>query len=130
MSPEKEELIKEWYEKADEDILAADVVIEASSKLYDVAAFHAQQGAEKYIKAFLVFCETFPPKVHGIKELIDLAVTFDPSFEKIRDAESLTKFAIRSRYPNDFDIEDKKEALDIVNKAKDVKGFVKNKIGI
>ena len=125
----KKELIEGWYKKADEDILTAEVVIEASHRLYDVAAFHAQQGVEKYIKAFLVFCEIFPPKVHGIKELIDLAVTFDSSFQKIRSAESLTKFAVRSRYPDDFEI-NKEDAIEIVQKAKEVRDFVKNKIEI
>ena len=51
MSPEKKEIINGWYEKADEDILAAEVVINASPLLYDVSAFHAQQAGEKYIKA-------------------------------------------------------------------------------
>ena len=36
--------------KAEEDLHAAKVVIEASPMLYDVAAFHSQQAAEKYLK--------------------------------------------------------------------------------
>jgi len=57
MSPEKKEIISEWYQKAEEDILAAEVVIEASPLLYDVSAFHSSQAREKFIKAFLVFNE-------------------------------------------------------------------------
>lgn len=107
MNLEKREIISEWFEKADEDILAAEVVIEASPTLYDVSAFHAQQAAEKYIKGFLVFCEMMPPKVHSIKELIDIAIGFDVSFEALREAESLSKYAVRSRYPDDLDIDTK-----------------------
>jgi HEPN domain-containing protein len=130
MSPEKKEIINEWFDKAEEDILTAEVVIEASTKLYDVAAFQAQQAAEKYLKSFLVFKEIMPPKVHNIRELIDIAVKYDENFENIREAETLSKFAIRSRYPDDMDIDSKEEALLILNIAKSVKGFVKNKIGL
>lgn len=129
MSPEKREIIGAWFKKADEDILTAEVVIDASPRLYDISAFHSQQAAEKYIKAFLVFCEVAPPKVHGIRELIDLAVTFDSGFEAIRPAESLTKFAVRSKYPDSFDIDEEKDAIEILNIAKSVRDFVKNKIG-
>jgi len=130
MSPEKKEIIKGWYEKADEDFLAAEVVIEASPLLYDVSAFHSQQAAEKYLKAFLAFNEIMPPKVHNIKELIDLAVNFDTSFEAIREAESLSKYAVRSRYPDDFDIDTKEQAFKILSVARSVKDFVRNKIEI
>jgi len=130
MSPEKKEIIKGWYEKADEDFLAAEVVIEASPLLYDVSAFHSQQAAEKYLKAFLAFNEIMPPKVHNIKELIDLAVNFDASFEAIREAESLSKYAVRSRYPDDFDIDTKEQAFKILSVARSVKDFVRNKIEI
>lgn len=127
MNDEKKEIINEWYQKAEEDMLAAEVVLEASPLLYDVSAFHSQQGAEKFLKAFLVFNEVMPPKVHDMKELLDIATGFDPSFDAMREAESLSKYAIRSRYPHDFDI-DKEEALEILRVAKSVRDFVKNKI--
>ena len=62
MSPEKKEIIQGWYQKAEEDLLAAEVVIEASPLLYDVSAFHSQQAAEKFTKGFLAFNEIMPPK--------------------------------------------------------------------
>ena len=129
MNLEKKEIIISWYEKADEDLLAAEVVIEASTLLYDISAFHSQQAAEKYIKAFLAFNEMMPPKVHNIKELIDIAANFDASFEAIREAEWLSKYAVRTRYPDDFDIDTQEQALKILNVAKSVRDFVRNKIG-
>src|SRR6266487_1960512 len=130
MNLEKKEIIISWYEKADEDLLAAEVVIEASTLLYDISAFHSQQAAEKYIKAFLAFNEMMPPKVHNIKELIDIAANFDASFEAIREAEWLSKYAVRTRYPDDFDIDTQEQALKILNVAKSVRDFVRNRIGI
>lgn len=130
MSPEKKELILAWYEKADQDILAAEIVADANPILYDVAAFHAQQCAEKYLKAFIAFNEQFPPKVHNLAHLLDLTKNFDDSFEELREAESLSKYSVRSRYPDDFEIESKEEINDILKLAKRVKDFVRQKIGI
>jgi len=128
MKVEKQEIIKEWYKKADEDLLAAEIVIAASPLLYDVAAFHSQQGAEKYLKAYFVFFEKMPPKIHDIKSLIDFLAEFDPSINEIRSAEYLSAFAVRSRYPDDFEIETEIEARDILKTADAVKRFVMNKI--
>jgi len=130
MSPEKKELVLEWYEKAEQDIPAADIVAEANPMLYDVAAFHAQQCAEKYLKAFLVFNELFPPKVHALNQLIDLAKGFDSSFEELREAESLSKYSVRTRYPADFAVDTQQQINDILTLAKRVKDFVRQKIAI
>lgn len=128
MSPEKKELVLEWYEKADHDILAADIVVEANPMLYDVAAFHAQQCAEKYLQSFLVYNELFPPKVHDIKQLIDLATSFDSSFEELREAESLSKYSVLTRYPADFAVDTQEQINDILILAKGVKDFVRQKL--
>ena len=96
MKAEKKEVIKEWYKKADQDLLAAKIVIAASPLLYDVAAFHSQQGAEKYLKAYFVYFEIMPPKIHDIKLLMDFLSGFDLSINEIRFAEHLSGFAIRS----------------------------------
>jgi len=118
MSPEKKELVLERYEKAEQDILAADIVAEANPMLYDVAASHAQQFAEKYLKAFLVFNELFPPKVHDLNQLIDLTKGFDSSFEELREAESLSKYSVRTRYPADFAVDTQQQINDILTLAK------------
>lgn len=129
MKAEKKEVIEEWYKKADEDLLAAKIVIAASPLLYDVAAFHSQQGAEKYLKAYFVYFEIMPPKIHDIKLLMDFLSGFDLSINEIRFAEHLSGFAIRSRYPDDFEIESENEAMEILKTAEAVKDFVQNKIG-
>jgi HEPN domain-containing protein len=130
MSPEKKELVLERYEKAEQGILAADIVAEANPMLYDVAAFHAQQCAEKYLKAFLVFNELFPPEVHDLNQWIDLAKGFDSSFEELREVESLSKYSVRTRYPADFAVDTQQQINDILTLAKRVKDFVRQKIAI
>lgn len=45
-------LVRQWLEKANLDYRAARR-IEPDSELRDIAAFHAQQAVEKYLKAVL-----------------------------------------------------------------------------
>ena len=49
MIPEQKEVIKEWYYKAAEDLLAAKPVIKTSPMLYDVAAFHSPDRVKSFI---------------------------------------------------------------------------------
>ena len=70
-----------------------------------------------------------PPKVHDLKQLIDLLEKFDSSVNEIRDAEFLSMYSVRSRYPDDYEIETKEQALEITAMADKVKSFIQNKIG-
>ena len=55
-SPEevKAEFVREWLSKARADLLASRHLLRAESSLAFVSAFHAQQAAEKALKALLV----------------------------------------------------------------------------
>jgi HEPN domain-containing protein len=130
MNPEKRELIQEWYRKAEQDLEAAEILVSAVLTSYDVVAFHAQQCAEKYLKSYLVLLEQLPPKVHDIGVLITLVSEQDASFENLRSSETLSKYAVYTRYPNDFEVDSKEQAEKLLMEAKSVKDFVRNKIGI
>ena len=50
-----DEPLEEWLERAEEDYYQARVALRKRKHLaYNSACFHAQQCAEKYVKAFLV----------------------------------------------------------------------------
>ena len=49
-----QEITKEWIDKAEGDFVTASREPRAEPPNYDVAAFLAQQSAEKYLKARLV----------------------------------------------------------------------------
>ncbi len=53
-------LTHEWSHKAEGDFAVAETLWQAGSTVYDAICFHAQQGVEKYLKAWLlddpVFC--------------------------------------------------------------------------
>ena len=60
----------EWLRRAEKDLRAAEVLL--GEELYEEAAFHAQQAAEKALKALLVAHRVRPPKTHSIEYLLSL----------------------------------------------------------
>lgn len=58
-------VIKEWLNKADEDIgFALKNLEDKSNTFYSQICFHFQQSAEKYLKAYIVAYELQFKKIH------------------------------------------------------------------
>ncbi len=67
--------------------------VEAARSL-DTACFHAQQAAEKYLKAFLSWRQVDFPFLHNLAALVEICKGEDESFGEIRSpAERLTPWA-------------------------------------
>ena len=49
---DKKELVRQWIQKAEHDLSAAQSLIVTNPNLTDVICFHCQQVSEKYIKAY------------------------------------------------------------------------------
>ena len=55
-SPERSEIIRQWVRKAENDLRNAEHTLTMKEGCpFDLVCFHAQQCAEKYLKAWLVF---------------------------------------------------------------------------
>jgi HEPN domain-containing protein len=125
----KEKNFKEWIKKAEKDLIAAKHLLSIKpNPPYDIICFHAQQCAEKYIKAFLIYKEIEFEKTHDLGKLVGLASINDESFIEIIDiAEKLTDYAVDVRYPTSEEIteEEAKEAIKI---AEEIKEFILNKL--
>jgi HEPN domain-containing protein len=77
--------------------------MEDAEPIRESVAFHCQQAAEKYLKAFLVWRGAEFPKTHSIGQLLDLLMPIAPELAKlIEDADMLTPFGVEIRYPGDF----------------------------
>lgn len=118
------DLVKEWIRKAENDLtVAVHTLGTMESPPTDAICFHAQQCAEKYLKAFLVFHEIEFPYTHNLKNIAALCATKDKKFESlIPEVETLTPFAAELRYPGDFveiPVEDAGEAVRIAQKVKE-----------
>jgi len=94
-------ITREWVEKAEGDWNSALREIRARKHPnYDSACFHAQQCAEKYMKA--VLCETgmLIDKVHDLGKVLDQVKVANPMWEVLRPAAIvLTDYGVRFRYP-------------------------------
>ena len=103
MSTEKnrEEALR-WYRTARDDLDTARILRENGK--YPHACFHAQQAAEKSVKA-IWYLEDADPWGHSIKKLLDDLQHVDLAvYEKLKDfvrpAMILDRFYIPTRYPN------------------------------
>jgi HEPN domain-containing protein len=86
-----------WLLKAAEDEQALKVLRDNGGP-WSAAAYHAQQAAEKFVKAALVEIGVAPPRSHDIEFLVQLAGV-QSSTEALASAISLSAFASLSRYP-------------------------------
>ena len=94
-----------WMRTAQRDANLARVALEIEPSL---AAFHAQQAAEKALKALLVFTTDDHMRTHTAGRLIRELRATDPTIpeELEADATALDLFYLTSRYPDTVGDED------------------------
>jgi HEPN domain-containing protein len=95
--PHDPELVAEtraWLLKAVQDLGAGSHDLCASPPFTADAAFHAQQAAEKAMKAFLTWHSSPFRKTHALEELGQQCLALEPALAgAIDDAVPLTKYA-------------------------------------
>jgi HEPN domain-containing protein len=109
--------LKSWIAHAEDDYGAATTLIRGRKPFLYSACFHAQQCAEKYMKALLIYKDQDFPKVHDLSTLNDLCNSAG-IFIGIDDLmlEFLSAYAVGTRYPGDEPtLEETKEAIKITN---------------
>jgi HEPN domain-containing protein len=121
------ELVKKarkWVYYAEEDLRLAKHGLKISSSCpYRLIAYHAQQCAEKYLKAYLVFKEVDFPYTHNIRSLVQLCQ--GDWNEEISDADELTPYAVTTRYPGVDDRVTRKDAAYAIELAMNVRKVVR-----
>jgi HEPN domain-containing protein len=96
-------LVRQWIAKASVDYRTAERLLQDAEPIRESIAFHCQQAAEKYLKAFLVSQRIEFPKTHSIGRLLDLVSSISPELAaSLEDAEFLTPFGVEMRYPGDI----------------------------
>jgi HEPN domain-containing protein len=92
-------------------------------------AFHAQQAAEKYLKAVLVWQQIEFPKTHDIGRLLELVASLDPDLAAaLREAASLTPYGVDYRYPGDYPEVSAKEAKRCIEAATAVREAILDRL--
>ena len=92
----------DWLRRARSDLALASIALPVGV-LYTELCFHAQQAAEKSIKAVLVHHGIEFRKAHNIDYLITLLppnIALPPNREEVL---GLTSYAVALRYPGDYE---------------------------
>ena len=114
------DLVRGWLRKAESGRIALNASLEAGA--LDAACFHAQQAAEKYLKAFLTHAGLDFPPTHNLSKLVELAAGLDPTFRSLLSiVEPLTPYAVQLRYDHEFwpSREVAEEAKSLAEKVRD-----------
>src|ERR1051326_8840135 len=123
-------LTMEWVEKAEGDLAMVQRELRVrKSPNYDGACFHAQQCAEKYLKARLQEASIPFEKTHNLSALLNEALAVEPLWSsRSTTLAFLNHFAVRFRYPGEWATkEDAKEAL---RNCKLVRSDVRKSLGL
>lgn len=116
---------EKWFKKAENDLLVIKNNLSADEIPVDACCFHAQQAAEKYLKAYLVSKQIRFPKTHDLQSLLNLCAEINPSFKQVLEpAIKLSDYAIAPRYPDAFDDLTIADAKNAQRDAIEIKDFV------
>ena len=120
----------EWIEKAEEDWVSLLRSYRARKEpSYNVACFHAQQCAEKYLKARLVEASAVFPKTHDLSLLLTLVQPIEPGWGILQpELDTLNKYAIAYRYPGQAAT--KADAKEAVADCRTVRQMIRTSLGL
>ena len=108
---------RDWFEKADQDLEMARRALGPEQPLPEMACYHAQQCAEKYLKGYLIVHSVPFRFVHDLIYLAQLCIAQESAFEELMPAvEILNEYGATMRYPMEggsveLDIEVAREAI-------------------
>jgi len=121
--------VKDWFARGDDDLVLVRLILEKEIGSLNLACFHAQQAAEKYLKGFLACCDLHVRKIHNLEILLGDCENIDSSFAELRDSAAfLNQFYIESRYPDDYIEFPREDAEKALESALRIKEFVVTKI--
>ncbi len=92
----------DWLRYAESDLDIARIT-QSSRILLEGLCFHAQQAAEKALKAVLIAYSIPFPRTHNITALIDLLPQDIALPSEVEAAASLTDYAVLMRYPGNLE---------------------------
>lgn len=116
--PEVLKVLLRWLRYAADDLQVAKILLEQSN-VPRTSCFHAQQAAEKSIKAIFVFLQVDFPFTHDLNRLRDLLPEGWVIKEKA-DLEELSAWAVEPRYPGDVIEATIQDAEIAVEQARDI----------
>lgn len=104
--------------RAQSDLQLGKVGMTTKDVLFEDACFHAQQCAEKSLKAFLLHLDVDFPKTHTLEVLLDLLKTKGIQIpQNVDESFELSQYAVQTRYPGEWEPVTKEEAQGALKRA-------------
>lgn len=120
---------REWIEKAEGDWKMAQREAKAPDPVWDGVCFHAQQCAEKYLKAFLEEHNLPFPRTHDLVALLNLCGEMLPDLDPLRThLTNLTTYSVAARYPGEQ--ADRQAAEEGMRTAEQVRTVLRANLGL
>jgi len=97
--PLQTEVVQAWLKRARSDLQLGKAALITPGVLPEDACFHAQQCAEKALKALLLLRQISYPRTHSIEVLLDiLKLKGEHVPENVDETFILTEYAVQTRY--------------------------------
>lgn len=120
--PERVHLVRQWVEKAEEDLLVAEHTLKLGDDCpYAVVGFHAQQSVEKYLKAVLIFHAIAFPRTHDLTDLLRRIPAWAALDLQVEEISMLNNYAVQNRYPGEWEPVTRQEAEEALDKARQIR---------
>lgn len=97
---EVRDVVRAWILKAEHDLLTAERTFTPEGDCpFDMVCFHAQQCAEKYLNALLIFHGLEVPRTHDLTEILPLLSARGAVRLDVNELAELNPYAVAVRYP-------------------------------
>ncbi|MEW6717611.1 MAG: HEPN domain-containing protein [Chloroflexota bacterium] len=129
MNEPQADFVAQWLQRARSDLHLGRAALRTRGVLPEDACFHAQQCAEKALKALLLNLDISFPKTHTIELLLDLLKEHSLAIPAgVDEAFELSQYAVQTRYPGEWEPVTKKEAARALERAGLVLAWVENQM--
>jgi HEPN domain-containing protein len=122
------ERYESWIERAKSSYEIAKTIIKTNIIYYEDLCYQSQQAVEKSLKGLLIYYGVDPEFTHNIGLLLNELEKFTEIPENIKLSTNVTKYAVITRYPGEYDEITKENYEESIKIAKDCLEWVQNKI--
>lgn len=118
-----------WLQRARSDLQLGRAALSTQGVMPEDACFHAQQCAEKALKALLLHLGIAFTKTHAIEVLLDLLKSQGVDIPNgVDEAFELSDYAVQTRYPGEWEPVTKAEARRAIDRAGLVLAWVETQL--
>ena len=111
---------RHWLKYAQEDLDAANVILQYPTIAHRHACWLAQQSAEKAIKGALIYLQIDFRRTHDLDVLLNLLPADWDVRRRFPDLAELTEWAVESRYPGEWQEANEYDAEQAFQQAREV----------